>query len=258
MKTIILNNNDLTSISPADPTDVYEKEFEPIVLKVLSKLFSRCHVFPFKPLVKYENVNWKPDVAIVDRDMEFWFILEIETIDHSLQKHVLPQVIAFRDGEFGLDAAKIISESTGVSVEEAKTLIKYVPKSVGVISNYFDHGWQSTLESEDIQYLSITIFDKVIDWKAAIVEGILAPSVRSVGFGSVIASQRVIRIARHKIFIEQTYQLIESTGVSSWDCFFYDGAAWLRKKRGIFSLPDKEIVQLILQDDGTILIKSLF
>ncbi len=252
MKTILLNDVMISKLTHASPTEAYEVEFEAITIKILRRLYEKAFVFPFKPLIKHKQVGWKPDIALVDRSLEYWYVIEVETIDHSLERHVVPQVIAFRDGDYGDDAIKIVASSTGLPIKEAATLVNHIPRNIAVVSNYFDPNWQSVLSSENIQYQSITVFQEIERWGAVLVEGILAPPTRSVGFGIVDASNKVISLHNNSFWKNGQYNIFALDGISKWDCFLKAEKAWLIKRRGTFDFPDQRIVQFILQDDGSL------
>jgi hypothetical protein len=244
--------NGIPLLSPEDATTVREADFEQLCLRLLPELFPRSFVFPFKSRVLCDGEVWRPDIALVDGGFAYWYILEVETEAHSLQKHVLPQVRAFRDGELDSAAANIVSEAIGRPLEDARTLIAYAPRYVGVVSNWPNAEWRQVLRSEGVQFLSIQSFRNPCGQCAYLTEGVLSPGVRSVGYGLVLTSSQTIKVPAAGFWQPGAYRIVDLIGEDEWTCVVDGGFAWLSKRRGMIQLPERSYVMFILRDDGSI------
>src|SRR5438067_2093186 len=110
VKTIILDREHLPALAEMDATAIAERQFEITAVRILRALYPSCHVFEFKPVINYSGTGWRPDLALVDKNMGYWFVIEVEIATHSLQRHVLPQVSAFRFGDYGDESARSLSD----------------------------------------------------------------------------------------------------------------------------------------------------
>lgn len=255
--TILVDEPHIPQFQKADPTGALESEFEVVVLRMITRLYPNCHAFKFRPRVDCNGVMWQPDLALVDKTHGFWFVVEVETINHHLEKHVVPQVTGFRDGDYGDDAAAIIAEQLSMSKESAATFLRYIPRYVAVISNHSDSRWEQRLASENVQYVAIERYDRGTGAPAYLVSGVLQAGERSIGIGSALSSHQVIRIRAGSYWKEQVYRITDVVGTTDWDCFILKGYAWLSKKRGLISVPDRAYVQFLENGDGSLIMRAI-
>src|ERR1700735_2188377 len=122
MNTIVTAYPPVTAFELCDPSGVKEPEFEDVVYRVLNQLRPDCTIFPFHPKVYYNDTVWIPDLAVVDKGFTYWFVVEVETATHHLEKHVIPQVAAFCEGRYDGNTVDILSAALGVSMQQAETL----------------------------------------------------------------------------------------------------------------------------------------
>jgi hypothetical protein len=250
MRTILIKNSHTFRLCLTDPTPIPEDEFERIAISTLQDLYPECFVFPFKPTIKYDGVGWRPDVAIVAKDFSYWFVVEVEIASHSLQKHVLPQVRAFRFGEYSGQACGALARELNVSRDIADTLIRYVPRYVAVIANHEDEAWAKALAAENTQLMTIASYSgSGFDRTALFVEGSLVAAQQSLGFGKVMATMQVVTLPAGSFWKDQTYRITDHHGCANWSCRLDGTKAWLSKKQGLIQLPDSCWVQFIQQND---------
>ena len=76
----------------SDPDAPSESEFEPITIRAFGCLYPQYQCVVFGGRFLYEDENRKPDLAMIARNNSHWFIVEVELLSHSLERHVLPQV----------------------------------------------------------------------------------------------------------------------------------------------------------------------
>jgi hypothetical protein len=258
IKTIILDGLGMPRLDQTDASAVLEAEFETTAMRLLARLHPNCHVFRFKPPVDLDGVVWQPDIALLHREFEYFCVVEIERYNKSLDKHVLPQVIGFRDGDYGEVAVAMIAEATGLRSQEARTVLHCIPRFVAVVVNGEAEGWREALASENVQMLSITQFGQDGGSQAYLISGQLQSHVRSLGIGTVHATEQAIRIKKSAYWIEnRQYTVITNAGKSSWTGFDAGVSIWLVKDRGVVDLPNGKYVQFLQGDDDLISIRVL-
>jgi len=255
--TVVLNEPNLSRLLLSDQTAVLENEFATVVLRILNRLYPSCHVIRFAPTVVNEGVPWKPDLALIARDLSYWFVIEVEIGTHSLEKHVIPQVIGLRDGIYDLSTVDLISKSTGIPSDNIAAFVKFVPRYVAVISNVESDVWNEKLRANNVQFISIAEFTQKAGPGAFLVTGLLQTAERSLGFGQVFANQQVIRLAAQDCWKEGEYEILDDTGVSTWLCKLQDRVVWLYKRRGLILQPDRAWVQFIAHENKLLSLKRL-
>ena len=258
VKTIVLDRDNLPTLDQMDATAIPENRFEATALRLLKSLHPTCYVFPFKPIINYSGTGWKPDLAVVEKKMGYWFVIEVEIATHSLQRHIMPQVTAFRFGDYGDETAQALSENlNNVSFQQAQTLIRHIPRYIAVVSNSDNVEWESALAAENIQFVSIAGFEDVQGQTAHLVTGTLKPAERSLCFGTVFATFQAIRVPQAPFWSEQSYRVTDSTGTANWECTLQGGYAWLAKRRGVLSFDDRTPIQILFRDDDSLFLRSL-
>lgn len=241
---------------PVDATVSDEASFEAICLQVLPDLFPSSWVVPFTARIAWRGEGWRPDVAMIDKAFGYWYILEIETVSHSLEKHVLPQVRAFRDGTVSQEGASAIAEAIGLDVDVARTLIEYAPRYVGVVVNWPSPVWHQKLSEEGVQMLSIQVC-KGGGRCGYVIEGLVCPGTRSLGIGVVLASSQVVRVKGGAVWKTGTYRISDDQGEDEWGCFVEEDVAWLSKQRGCITAGDRSYVQFLERADGSLVMRRL-
>lgn len=83
----------------------YESDFESMILSRAMSLFPQFHTVPFRIPVESEEGRKIPDMALIDRNYRYWWVVEVEMAHHSLHSHVLPQVEVFARGRYGEEHA---------------------------------------------------------------------------------------------------------------------------------------------------------
>jgi hypothetical protein len=257
MNTIITGFPPVTSYELCDPTGVMEAEFEEVAIRILMKLYSGCLVFPFRPRVRHDDAVWNPDLALVDRDCGYWFVIEVEVATHHLEKHVLPQVTAFSEGVYGDDAAEQLARGVGIPLQQARTLLLVIPRDVVVVSNRYDAAWTKKLAAVGVQHLAIATYRNITTAQAVHrIDGEIIPVQRSLGFGLVRSEDGLIVTQVGKFWREGLFDIVGPEGTAKWICSISDGKAWLMKKRGLIEFHDQAIVQFLLRDDQSLLVRT--
>jgi hypothetical protein len=256
MNTIVTDFPPLTAYELCDSSGVKEIEFQEVAIRLLSRLYPDSVVFPFHPNVRFEDAVWQPDLALVDRQLRYWFIIEVEISTHHLEKHVLPQVTAFSEGVYGDDAAKQLSNGMNISHNEARTLLSMIPRDVVVVSNRIDEKWTRKLASVGVQIMAITTYRNITTGQAVHnIEGELIPSQCSLGFGRVRAEDSAVVTQIGTFWNEGQFEISGPEGIARWECSVINGIAWLMKTKGLIEFHDGAIVQFLRRNDGSIVVR---
>lgn len=237
----------------SDPDAPSETEFEGIALRAFGCLYPqyRCVVFGGRFL--YEEGYRKPDLAMIAHDNSHWFIVEVELLSHSLDRHVLPQVQAFRYGEPQKECASILSRELGVDIGVARTLVDRVPRAVVVVANGYNVEWERSLSAHQAQFLTVSRFVSPSGSEAFEINGALLATKESLGFGVYSAPDTMIRFTASVNLPDGPIQMeTKSGGVSLWRVIRDERYAWIAKETGRPDIQNGAYVQLIRTMDGKI------
>ena len=140
-------------------TSLYEHEYERLLLSNSQALFPDYHVVDFKPIIQSEHGAARPDLALVDRELRLWWIVEVELAHHSLKGHVLPQVEVLTSGRYGANEAALLHHAIPeLASEAASDLVKGAHPSVLVIVNQTRPGWQGAIEQIGASLMIAEVF----------------------------------------------------------------------------------------------------
>lgn len=239
-----------------DPDAPYESEFEAATIKVLSCLYPNYRCIVFGGAFDYEGRISRPDLALVARDYSHWFIIEVELVSHSLDGHVLPQVISFRYGTPQQDCARILERELQITHSQARTLVEHVPRSVVVVANRRDAEWEASLAAHKIQFGVVSLFLTIDGTEAIEWDGSLTVLEESLGFGWYSATDRSLRFPTQVALPDGTIQIADVSGSpGTWLVTRDQRFAWITKERGTPAIMDGASVQLRRSYDGTIALK---
>lgn len=256
MNTIVTDSPPVTAFELADPSGVDEVEFQTIVVRVLKHLQPEWIIFPFHPNVHHNDAVWMPDLAVVDKNFAYWFIVEVETSKHHLEKHVIPQVTAFREGRYADNTAQILANELDVHKNQADTLLATIPRDVIVISNKRDEKWNHKLVALGVQHIVIETYrNKTTSQTIHKIEGDLLPAYRSLGFGSVRLTDNVIVTQAGQFWKEGSMDIYGPNGIAKWQCAITDKRVWLMKEQGLIEFQNNAIVQFLLRQDNTLIVR---
>ncbi len=102
-----------------------EDHFEQIIYQHAHQLYPGYYVVPFAPLVESLHGANQPDIALVSRNLDYWYVVEAEMAHHSLNGHVLPQVRTFAHANY---ATRQVIEAlqSGLPKVDQRDLIRLV------------------------------------------------------------------------------------------------------------------------------------
>jgi hypothetical protein len=240
----------------SDPDALSESELEYKTVRVLSRVFPEFHCVLFAGGFQYDDKVYRPDLALVARNFSHWFVIEVELVSHSFDAHVLPQARAFRYGAPQPDCVNVLARELEISVEQARTLIEHVPRSIAVIANKPERNWEIALRSHDIQFLTVSIFKSPGGIEAIEIGGTLQVLQESLGFGTYSATDRSIRFPRSLRLPSGPIQINDPRGAASlWSVVKSDGFTWVTKELGVPDIPNGSFVQLIRAVGGRLYIR---
>ncbi|HJQ35815.1 MAG TPA: hypothetical protein VKB93_01620 [Thermoanaerobaculia bacterium] len=252
MKTLIVGEcAPDTRYEIVDPSEPYEVEFENDVARALScyRLEYRC--IPFRGSFVYDDRVYRADLALIAADFSHWFIIEVELVSHSLQRHVIPQVRAFGYGRWQPDCVTSIAVGLKIDRQRAETILTMLPRSVAVVANKRISEWEIALSTVETQLLVLTIFRGREGRRAYELDGDLQVVRESLGFGTYSAVDRAIRFPSSTSVPEGEVQIVEmGSGVSWWIARRSGPTLWLTRKVGLPDFVDRETLQVLRAHDG--------
>lgn len=229
-----------------DPDAALETEFELIVAKALMCIYPGYHCFPFGGTFKLEDNVSRPDIALVAKDLSHWFVIEVELVSHSLHGHVLPQIRTFRYGEPQSDCISVLAKALSMNRSQIQTLLLTVPRTVAVIVNKRHRDWEISLQSLQVQMLTVLAFNSPTGVQAVEVDGRLIAQQEHIAFGRYFATDRALRF-HHGVQIPNGEIMIDSFDGSggAWTVTRDSAWAWATKNQGTPDIVDGAFVQII-------------
>ena len=235
-----------------DPDAPYEDEFEAVVCNALPLAFGGYRCVPFRGTFNHDGHLFQPDLALVADDFSHWFIIEVELVSHSLDHHVLPQVRAFQYGKPQEDCERSLSRTLAIPIDQIRTFIQFVPRSVAVVANNHNPLWEQSFRGLGVQMLTVHAFESETGGRAFLIDGVLSVLMEHLGFGTYSAPDRSIRFASSSIRLpDGLVQIIDqSVGLSNWIVRRTEESLWLTKERGWPNIPNETRVQLVKNIGG--------
>jgi hypothetical protein len=239
-----------------DPDAVTETEFEAVVVRALGRAYTDYRCVVFGGAFAHEGDVRRPDLALVAGDYSHWFVVEVELLSHSLERHVLPQMRVLRFGEPQEDCALVLARELSLQLGQARTIVRTVPRTSVVIANSHSRDWQIALRALDVGYLCVSAFRSTDGREAFKIGGTLAPVMESLGFGVYVSADCALRMVRTVHLPDGPVQIAAENGSAGfWTVTRDTRFAWISKDRGQLSVPDGAIMQLLRMMNGRILLK---
>ncbi|MFL6606332.1 MAG: hypothetical protein ACJ8R9_34085 [Steroidobacteraceae bacterium] len=240
-----------------DPTQFSEAAFEAEVAKALSYLYPAYLCGVFRGSFFFEGERRGADLALIHKSLSHWFVIEVELLAHSLDAHVIPQVRCFRYGEPEQPCVtSLCSGFCELDVDRAEALLRFVPRSVAVVTNRFDREWASALRVLDVQLITVSVLRNIAGHTAYEIEGDLQVIRESIGFAKYSAIDKSLRLARSSGVPLGAIQIEDPFGVAAlWTVRETGSSLWITKNVGDPVLPHDEYIQLVRTMDGRIRLK---
>lgn len=243
-----------------DPASYSEAEFEIQVVKALRRVHPNHYCFPFKGSFALNGERRIADLAMVHKDFTHWFVIEVELISHSLERHVLPQVQCFSFGEPEDSCiATFCTNLKGIKAHEAGALLRFVPSAVVVVVNRFDRDWASSLKALNVQLITLEIYKSPDNRFGHNMTGTLQVAQESLGFHQYSAIDRAFRMPASTNMPEGLVQFVEPSGViANWHVRRSNDLLWVSKERGDPAFPHDEYLQVLRTYDGRLTLRFPF
>lgn len=132
---------------PISPSALYETEFESLVIFHAPSLYPHLYVAEFKTLIGTDaGYTAKADLALIDKQYRCWWVVEAEMANHSLHRHVLPQVRSLSQGIYGeSEAAYLQKKNARLDLARLVDMMKGRQPQVLVIVNAPMPAWSEPL-----------------------------------------------------------------------------------------------------------------
>ncbi len=247
MRTILVGEcSDERTYLMSDPDAPQENEFEFSVGKALACAYPNYSCVVFGGTFRHNNRLFRPDLALVAKNFSHWFIIEMELVSHSFDRHVLPQVLALRYGDPQVDCLNVLARELEITPARAGTLLSQVPRSVAVVANKRDDRWQIALSAHGVQMLAVSVYRSMLGAEAIEVEGVLEVLEENLGFGTYSSTDRSLRFPSTVNLPAGSIQINDPDGgLSSWTVTRDRGTTWVTKDYGSPSIANSTYVQLI-------------
>lgn len=241
-----------------DPTQFSEIEFEAEVHKALNCLMPSYWCRVFAGSFVHENERRMSDLVMIHHELSHWFVVEVEIAGHSLDGHVLPQVRCLRFGEPDPTCvASLCNAYPEFTIEQARSILDHVPRSVMVVANVHDPMWIAALRGLDTEILTVSVYQGPEGRRAYELEGKVSVRRESLGFASFSAINDSIKVMKSSKLPIGLVQIEDQFGnIGDWTVTEGTDALWLTKNRGPTLLPHNQLVQLIRTFDGRISLRA--
>lgn len=246
-----------TIYSLVDPTMFTELEFEQHVRAALECVYRDYHCIPFRGVFQFDGDTNVADLALIHKQFKHWFVIEVELVSHSLYGHVIPQVRSFQYGTPADSCAEQIGDGVPqCDIKQARTLLKFVPKSVAVVANRADKNWIEVLRGHNVQFVAVSIFKTTYGGYALETEGSLDEPSVSLGFFTYSATNRAIRVSLSCGLPIGELQIEDPYGtVGSWTVRAAPDALWITKNAGDPGFEDNTLLQIIRKRTGKLTLR---
>ena len=211
----------------------FEAEIEEALKQRASRIFPGFIYVDFKCLVTNDFDIRKADFALVEENYRTWWVCELETANHNLEGHVLPQVRTFVTGRYGAAAVQhMMRACPGFDRARLQRLVRTEQPKVLVIVNKHSEVWARAVASEGAYLGVFEIFRSPIGQIVFRVNGYV-PTPAQERLSICEIDPRMPRLLRIRSpaavgFASGTkYQIIIEGAVAEWRAIVTGDAAWL-------------------------------
>ena len=249
------NNDNIYDL--VDPTGYLEVEFEAEVVRALTCLEQDYWCGVFAGTFVLEGERRSADLALIQKNLSHWFVVEVELAGHSLEGHVLPQVRCFRYGEPEQSCVtSLIRAFSAITRDQAAALLSYVPRHVVVVGNLPNPAWTTALQALDAQHLTLSIYKNRHGRTVHEIDGRLVARAESLGFARYSAIDKCLRIHKGCGLQVGQVQIVDQFGnPAMWTIREHLGALWISKDNGPELLNHECYVQLTRTWDGRLVLR---
>jgi hypothetical protein len=239
---------------------LYEGQYTRLLLQHAGVLFPGLLAIPFNPMVVYDSIGKKPDLALIEPDYGRWWVVEVELSHHSLEAHVAPQVAVLARAAYGAAEAKWIHErNPDLDSHALRQMMRGTQPGVLVIVNAAKPEWTSRLRP-DAEVMVIEPFRSDLNRLIFRQNG-----AELVIGSSVLSACRVDPILRRMLIVESPGAIADlgtepflaeyEGSISSWRQIMGRDRVWLAPERGS-PFPRSARVALTRRLDGRLLFQD--
>lgn len=146
MRSLVLEDRVYEALSTSA---LYEGEYARLLLQHADALFPGLLAVEFKPVVAWEGIGKRPDLALIDPEYRRWWVVEVELAHHSLEGHVAPQVEVLARAHYGdAEAGVLVARNAGLSSDRLRAMMRGAQPQVIVVVNAARPGWASRLRPD--------------------------------------------------------------------------------------------------------------
>ena len=122
-----------------------EAEFEAQVIRVAKQLMPGYMVASWKPLIRdWHDHGAKPDLAMVSRDLDSWYVVEVELASHSISGHIAPQLETLGNGVYDSSLLPHLQRSfPSEDIESLRRMVRREPGLLCIVDQYTDRIWRA-------------------------------------------------------------------------------------------------------------------
>lgn len=150
-----------------EPDSWWEADLEAAFLRHSKNLFPDFITVPFKAEVVSGFRRNRPDLAMVSTDASGWIVVEIEKAEHSLERHVIPQIETFAYGVYDerhgdcLDRVLADAGEGEAFRREVRNLMGVVPPKILVVADKIEISWRHALRQMNALLIACRFFRSV-------------------------------------------------------------------------------------------------
>lgn len=157
MPKVLLNG---TWFEAVDSRSWYESDFEAFVVARAGSIWPRWHCVPFcADVADGDGVVKRPDLALIDFHYREWWVVEVELAHHSLDRHVVPQIVVFRHGRYDETHAQALAQKDpALDPARLAEMMRGQPPGVLVVVDSPSTGWGPALQAEGTELAIVEPF----------------------------------------------------------------------------------------------------
>ena len=146
------------------PPRINEAFFEKQILSNLPIILSNWHILQFKKNVYSEILNQtsRPDLVLIHKEYKNWCVVEVETTNHGLINHVIPQISVFQDGNYNDNHVEyLLSVDPSIKFDKLllRRLILDIQPQVFVISEHYLDLWHKKINEIGCNYFAFEPYE---------------------------------------------------------------------------------------------------
>ncbi|MBN1875204.1 MAG: hypothetical protein JXA33_13310 [Anaerolineae bacterium] len=258
MSRLLLNGEWFEQLAP---TTMLESEYERIILQKGQLIFPDYYTVPFKTLVFDGDGGARADLALIEQQYREWWVVEVETGNHSLDGHVLPQVKILANATYSEEVATALTRQLRhLDPVKISLMMKGQAPRVLVIVNEQKPEWKLALKRYNALLSTVEIYRSAKNQYIFRIDGEL-PTPRI----DVITECHVDPFIRTWLVIQSPAGLECVSGdkvtlsykdmMTEWIRIDSESTVWL-SPQGLSSLSPKQTYEILRTSEGSLVIRD--